>query len=382
MVGTVGRLILVQPAVSSAAGWLLDVAGGDAVLRAGVEKELVPQPGELGRGGHVLVRVDARGLHPAVPHIAVEIVAVGARYGHRDRLEADAAEQDEHHRRPPRHLPQQPGGGEEGQPGTDDERQRAELRRIEAGPHDQQQQHRRHRKGQADRGHPQFSVHNSVTGVRSAHTCAAPDGREPPSVDRPDLDLAETGVVGHVGDVVGADVGPREPGAGRTPVAQPDVLAPQRRAGRLELDDGAALRREQFGDPAEQGGRVAADPDVPVREQHRGPPAGARHPVEHVAQHDQRARGPGQVDRVRGDVDAEGRDATFGQRDGQPAWSGADVEGRALAPVQDRLVARALVQPALHRERPAASVGVLDLRPRPAGQRVLVEFPDHAGSPP
>jgi hypothetical protein len=34
-------------------------------------------------------------------------------------------------------------------------------------------------------------------------------------------------------------------------VAQPDLLAPQRRAGRLELDDGAALRREQLGDPAE-----------------------------------------------------------------------------------------------------------------------------------
>ena len=101
-------------------------------------------------------------------------------------------------------------------------------------------------------------------------------------------------------------------------------------------------------------------------------------PAELVAQHDQRARGAGQVDRVRSDVDAEGRDAAFGQRDGQPARARADVEGRALAPVQDRLVARALVQPPFHRKWLAASVSVLDLRPRPAGQRVLVEFPDHA----
>jgi len=165
-------------------------------------------------------------------------------------------------------------------------------------------------------------------------------------------------------------------------VAQPDLLLAERRAGWLELDDGAALRREQLGDPAEQGGRVAADPDVPVRQQHRGPAAGAGYPVEHVAQHDQRARGPGQVDGVRRDVDAQGGDAAFGQRDGQPAGTRADVQRGALAPVQDRLVAGALVQPAVHRQRLAAPVDVLDLRPRPAGQRVLVQFTDHATSYP
>jgi hypothetical protein len=163
-------------------------------------------------------------------------------------------------------------------------------------------------------------------------------------------------------------------------VAQPDLLAAQRRAGGLQLDDGAALRREQFGHPAEQGGRVAADPDVPVREQHRGPAAGARHTVEHVAQHDQRARGPGQVHGVRRDVDAQGGDAALGQGDGQPARSRTDIERGALAPVQDRFVAGAFAQPAVHRQRLAAAVGVLDLRPGPAGQRVLVEFPDHADS--
>jgi hypothetical protein len=36
------------------------------------------------------------------------------------------------------------------------------------------------------------------------------------------------------------------------------------------------------------------------------------------------------------------------------------------------------VQPAVNRKRYAAAVGMLDLRPCPAGQRVLVEFPDHA----
>ena len=38
------------------------------------------------------------------------------------------------------------------------------------------------------------------------------------------------------------------------------------------------------------------------------------------------------------------------------------------------------LQPAVHRQRPAAAVGVLDLRPHPAGQRVLVKLPDHADS--
>jgi hypothetical protein len=70
-------------------------------------------------------------------------------------------------------------------------------------------------------------------------------------------------------------------------VAQPDLLAAERRAGRLEFDQRPALRREQFGHPAEQGRRVAADSDVPVRQQHRGPAAGPRYAVEDVAQHDQ-----------------------------------------------------------------------------------------------
>ena len=207
---------------------------------------------------------------------------------------------------------------------------------------------------------------------------AGTDGREPPAVHRPDLHLAEAGVTRHLRDVIRADVGPGEPGASRPGMTEPDLLAAQRRSRCLEFDDGAALRCEQFGHPAEQRRRIAADPDVPVREQHRGPPAGPRHAVEHVAQHHQRPRGTGHVDGVRRDVDAEGRDAALGQGHGQPARARADVQRRPVAAVQDRLVAGTFPQPAIDGERLAAAVGVLDLRPRPAGQRVLVKFADHA----
>ena len=78
--------------------------------------------------------------------------------------------------------------------------------------------------------------------------------------------------------------------------------------------------------------------------------AGPRDAVEHVAQHDQRARGPGQVNGIRRDVNAEGGDAALGQGHGQAARSGADIERGALAAVQDRFVAGAFVEPAVHRE--------------------------------
>ena len=61
-------------------------------------------------------------------------------------------------------FPQQPGGGQESQPGTDDERQRADARRVEAGtpsaaPGGDD------RKGQADAGHPEFSVHGAKSAI-------------------------------------------------------------------------------------------------------------------------------------------------------------------------------------------------------------------------
>jgi hypothetical protein len=38
------------------------------------------------------------------------------------------------------------------------------------------------------------------------------------------------------------------------------------------------------------------------------------------------------------------------------------------------------MHPALHRERHPATVGMLNLRLRPSGQRVLIKFTDHAVS--
>jgi hypothetical protein len=216
--------------------------------------------------------------------------------------------------------------------------------------------------------------------VALGHDAAAADRREPAPLDRPGLDLAQPGVPGHVLDVIRSHERPREPRAGQPRVAQPDLLAAQRRPRRLELDQGAAFRGQQFPGPAQQRGRIAADPDVPVREQHGHPPARARDAAEHVPQHDQRPGRAGQVDGVRRDVDAQGGDTPLGQGHGQPARPRADVKGRTLAAVQERLVAGALAQPALHRKRHAAAVGALDLRPHPAGQRVLVKLPDHADS--
>jgi hypothetical protein len=158
------------------------------------------------------------------------------------------------------------------------------------------------------------------------------------------------------------------------------VVTAQRRPGRLKLDQGVALRGQQFRGPAEQRRRIAADPDVPVREQHRHPAAGARDAAEHVALHHQRPRGAGQVNGVGRDVDTQRGDAALGQRHGEPARARADVKRRPLAAIEDRLVGQADTQPALHGKRHAAAVGVLDLRAQPAGQRVLVEFPDHADS--
>jgi len=162
-------------------------------------------------------------------------------------------------------------------------------------------------------------------------------------------------------------------------MAEPHVLAAERRPRRLELNQGASPRREQFSGPAQQRRRIAADPDVPVREQDRHPAAGAGDAAEYVPQHHERAGGTGQVDGVGRDVDAQRGDTALGQGHGESAWPRADVEGRALAAVEDGLVARADPQPAVHGKRHAPAVGVLDLRAHPAGQRVLVQFPDHAG---
>src|ERR1035441_7982218 len=135
-----------------------DIGLGDAVLGPWVEEELVAQAGELPGRGHVLVRIDARGLHPAVPDVAVEVVAVLRGRGHRGELDGDAAEHDEHDRGPQRHLPQQPGGGDEREPRADEQRQRPYPRGIVAGTDEQQDQAGHHHQGQADRDHAKFCV--------------------------------------------------------------------------------------------------------------------------------------------------------------------------------------------------------------------------------
>jgi hypothetical protein len=130
-----------------------------AVLGAGVEEELIPQPGELTGRRDVGVRVDARRLDSSVPDVAVQVVAVLRRRGHRGQLEADAAEQDRGDRGPARHLAQQPDRDDEHQPRADQQRQRPYPGGIETGTHEQQHQAGHHDEGQADRGHAEFCVH-------------------------------------------------------------------------------------------------------------------------------------------------------------------------------------------------------------------------------
>src|ERR1035441_8038474 len=158
--GTGGRPVDGRAAGGEFGGRMVaDIGLGDAVLGPWVEEELVAQAGELPGRGHVLVRIDARGLHPAVPDVAVEVVAVLRGRGHRGELDGDAAEHDEHDRGPQRHLPQQPGGGDEREPRADEQRQRPYPRGIVAGTDEQQDQAGHHHQGQADRDHAKFCVH-------------------------------------------------------------------------------------------------------------------------------------------------------------------------------------------------------------------------------
>jgi hypothetical protein len=109
------------------------------------------------------------------------------------------------------------------------------------------------------------------------------------------------------------------PVAARVP--EPDPFPAQLTAGRLHLDQRLAVRREQFGHPAQQRRRIAADADAPVGEQHEHPAAGSRDPGEHVPQERERAGRPGDPHGVRRDVDAERGHAALGQRHGQPPRS-------------------------------------------------------------
>ena len=132
-----------------------------AVVGAAMPQERIPQPGQLRRRGHVRVRVDARRLHLAVPDVPVQVVALPRRRGHRGDLDADAAQQDQSHRQPHGHLPQQEGRGQEHDPPEGDERQRPDVRRVQARPDHQQHQPGQRQKQKADRRHPQPGVHSA-----------------------------------------------------------------------------------------------------------------------------------------------------------------------------------------------------------------------------
>ncbi len=84
-----------------------------ALLR---EEPVVAQPRERGVGRGVAVRVDAGGLHAAVPGVPVEVVGRARRREHRHRLQADGAHHDEQHRPAHRQAAHRPRGDGEGQP--------------------------------------------------------------------------------------------------------------------------------------------------------------------------------------------------------------------------------------------------------------------------
>src|SRR5882724_1188524 len=69
---------------------------------------------------------------------------------------------------------------------------------------------------------------------------------EPAAVRGPGLRCREPGGRGELGDLVRADVCPREPRADLSGRPQPDLLQPQRRPRRLDLDQGLAQRAEEL----------------------------------------------------------------------------------------------------------------------------------------
>ena len=152
-----------------------------------------------------------------------------------------------------------------------------------------------------------------------------------------------------------------------------DVPGDDAGAPRCDVDDDAAVRRDQLASALEQGHRVAADPDVAVGEQGGLPPALARHRVEDAAAQGRDAAGAGLPDRLRHDVDAEHCVAGQGEGLGHPAGAAADVDRRTLAVREQGEVGRAGAgEPGMRRERLRGQVAL----PHGAGmplQRVRVD---------
>jgi hypothetical protein len=93
-----------------------------------VPEEVIAQPVQLLRGRHIGVRVDAGRLHLAIPDVAVQVIALLRRRGHRGELDGDPADEDQRHRCLQRQLAEAERGGEECQPGQHQERQLPDMR--------------------------------------------------------------------------------------------------------------------------------------------------------------------------------------------------------------------------------------------------------------
>ena len=132
----------------------------------GRPEERVAQVGQLRGRRHVGVRVDPGGLHPAVPHVAVHVVARLRRRRHRHDLDGDPADDDEGDRPPHRDAAQQPRRAGEQYPRGHDQRQRLQRQRVGARPDDEKFQTADHHQGRNDRGDPKLGTHGVYAAIR------------------------------------------------------------------------------------------------------------------------------------------------------------------------------------------------------------------------
>ena len=127
-------------------------------------------------------------------------------------------------------------------------------------------------------------------------------------------------------DPVHAHARPREPIANGAVGLEPDPGREGRAAGRVELHERLAPRREQLARaPQQQVGR-AADADVAVEQQHRPVAPGAGHGAEDVAADRRRAPPAREPDRDGGEVEAEAFLAGLAKRSEVAAGPAPEVE--------------------------------------------------------
>jgi hypothetical protein len=106
----------------------------------------------------------------------------------------------------------------------------------------------------------------------------------------------------------------------------------------LRLGDELTTRRQQLGAPIQQPGRLAADTDIAVREQHGGPAARPGQRIEHRAAQGGRPGLAGLSHRDPRDVHPQRWNSPFGQRHSQPPRAAADVQDRTVATPEQFLV--------------------------------------------